>query len=68
MPDALSWKFAHEGNPQDCNFRNAQLPTTNYPSGSAVAHGGDPQDRAASPTTNYQLPITNNVEFAFRTP
>ncbi|MGB6296972.1 MAG: hypothetical protein WBF90_12420 [Rivularia sp. (in: cyanobacteria)] len=28
---------------------NYQCPMPNAPSGSAVAHGGDPQDRAASP-------------------
>ncbi|MBD2387627.1 hypothetical protein [Cylindrospermum sp. FACHB-282] len=37
---------------------NYQLPITHYPSGSPVAHGGNPQDRTGSPITNYQLPIT----------
>ena len=29
--NALSWKFAHGGNPQDRNFRNAQCPMPNSP-------------------------------------
>ncbi len=31
-------------------------PKSSIPSGSAVAHGGNPQDRAASPKSKIELP------------
>ncbi|WP_414574614.1 hypothetical protein [Anabaena sp. CCY 9402-a] len=39
----------------------SQSPVTCHPSGSPVAHGGNPQDRAGSPVTCHLSPVTYSL-------